>query len=181
MADGAGDRSGARNVARGPQCCNATIVVVDHGRPAHIAVWEPAQRTRVHSRLAVREGPSSTDHRAHWTCVAMMDREGTPTMNLVTRIMGHLQRRAVARRTARALGRCSDRTLGDLGVERAEIGRIARLAAAAPQGTPLAVLRASLEPSRTAAEQAGALVNALRARIASVERPESALRVELAR
>lgn len=102
-------------------------------------------------------------------------------MNMLTTITTFLQRRAVARATARSLERCSDRTLADLGLERADIRAIARLAAAAPEGTPLAVLRQALEPRRTAIEQAGLLVRALRARIDGFERPEPAFRPELAR
>jgi uncharacterized protein YjiS (DUF1127 family) len=102
-------------------------------------------------------------------------------MNMLNTITAFWRRRALARSTARALARCSDRTLADLGLERADIGRIARLAASAPSGTPLAVLTAALEPRRTTIEQAGVLVSALRARIAGFERPEPAFVPELAR
>lgn len=102
-------------------------------------------------------------------------------MHMLNTITTLLQRRAVARVTARALSRCSDRTLADLGLERADIPAIARLSAAAPQGTPLAVLRQALEPRRTAVEQVGVLVSALRARIAGFERPAPVFRPEPAR
>lgn len=102
-------------------------------------------------------------------------------MTMLRTIKTFLERRAMARATARALARCSDRTLADLGLERDDIGQIARLAAAAPAGTSLAALRDRLEPRASGWTQAGVLVHALRARSEAFAWRERALRPELAR